>query len=160
VTGGCLPRFRAGVSLIVSTVHRLWWTNWDKTPGYLVTTDEKCGRHAWGRWAVKGFGEFGSCHAGPVGTRSAGDDLIAVPPVPFHPCDKLPAIIRYAGYCPLAWIDDALPPEAHTWVASRRPPTLLISIEPAEGLTRPAIDQALRWARRPNGRMISDTHDR
>ncbi len=72
--------------------------------------------------------------------------MIALPPVPFHPRDKLPAITRYAGHRPLAWIDDALPPEAHTWAANRRTPTLLISIDPAEGLTRPAIDQALQWA--------------
>lgn len=72
--------------------------------------------------------------------------MIAFPPVPFHPRDKLPAIITYAGYRNLAWIDDALPPEAHAWAANRRTPTLLISIDPAEGLTRPAIDQALQWA--------------
>ena len=72
--------------------------------------------------------------------------MIVFPPVPFHPRDKLPAIIRYAGHRPLAWIDDALPPEAYTWATRRRTPTLLISIDPAEGLTRPAIDQALQWA--------------
>jgi HAD domain in Swiss Army Knife RNA repair proteins len=72
--------------------------------------------------------------------------VIAFPPLPFHPRDKLPAIIQYAGHRPLAWIDDALPPEAHTWAASRRTLTLLISIDPAEGLTRPAVDQALQWA--------------
>jgi hypothetical protein len=33
--------------------------------------------------------------------------VIAFPPVPFHPRDKLPAIITYAGHRPLAWIDDA-----------------------------------------------------
>jgi hypothetical protein len=68
--------------------------------------------------------------------------VIAFPPVPFHPRDKLAPITRYAGHRPLAWIDDALPPQAHTWAAIRRRPTLLISIDPAEGLTRPAIDQA------------------
>jgi hypothetical protein len=72
--------------------------------------------------------------------------VIAFPPVPFHPRDKLPPIIRYAGRRPLAWIDDALPPEAHAWAASRRTPTLLISVDPAEGLTRPVIDRALQWA--------------
>jgi hypothetical protein len=72
--------------------------------------------------------------------------VIPFPAVPFHPRDKLPAIIRYAGHRSLAWIDDAHPPEAHAWAASRSTPTLLISIDPAEGLTRPAIDQALRWA--------------
>jgi hypothetical protein len=72
--------------------------------------------------------------------------VIAFPPVPFHPRDKLAAITRYADHRPLAWIDDAHPPEARTWAANRRTPTLLISIDPAEGLTRPAIDQALHWA--------------
>jgi HAD domain in Swiss Army Knife RNA repair proteins len=72
--------------------------------------------------------------------------VIAFPPVPFHPRDKLPAIARYAGHRALAWIDDALPPEAHTWAASRGAPTLLIGVDAAEGLTRPAIDQALQWA--------------
>jgi len=72
--------------------------------------------------------------------------VIAFPPAPFRPRDKLPAIIRYAGHRPLAWIDDALPPEAHAWAASRRVPTLLISIDPAEGLTRPVIDQVRQWA--------------
>lgn len=76
--------------------------------------------------------------------------VIAFPPVPFHPRDKLPAIARYAGHRPLAWIDDALAPEARTWAADRRAPTLLISVDPAAGLTRPAIDQALQWAGKPN----------
>jgi HAD domain in Swiss Army Knife RNA repair proteins len=72
--------------------------------------------------------------------------VIAFPPAPFHPRGKLPPITRYAGDRPLVWIDDALTPEAHAWAAARRPPTLLISIDPAEGLTRAAVDQALQWA--------------
>jgi hypothetical protein len=51
----------------------------------------------------------------------------------------------------LAGIDDALPPEAHAWAARRGIPTLLsgiptllISIDPAEGLTRPVIERSLR----------------
>jgi hypothetical protein len=72
--------------------------------------------------------------------------VIAFPPVPFHPRDKLPPISSYAGNRPLAWIDDALTPEAHAWAATRRQPTLLISVDPAEGLTRAAVDQALQWA--------------
>jgi hypothetical protein len=55
-------------------------------------------------------------------------------------------IISYAGHRPLAWIDDALPPEAHAWAANRRIPTLLIDIDPAEGLTRSVIEQSLQWA--------------
>jgi hypothetical protein len=67
-------------------------------------------------------------------------------PVPFDPRDKLPAIVRYAENRPLVWIDDMLASEAFTWAGQRRPPALLISIDPAEGLTRPVIDQALQWA--------------
>ena len=72
--------------------------------------------------------------------------VIRFPPVPFHPRDKLPAVARFAGRRPLTWIDDALSPEAHAWAARRRTPTLLIGIDPAEGLTRPVIEQALQWA--------------
>jgi hypothetical protein len=83
--------------------------------------------------------------------------VIPFPPVPFHPHEKLSAITRYARRRPLAWMDDALVPEAHARAARRRAPTPLISINPAEGLTRPVIDQALRWAddrlRRPWSRI-------
>jgi hypothetical protein len=72
--------------------------------------------------------------------------VIEFPPVLFHPLEKLPAVIEYAGQRPLVWVDDALQPEAHAWAAERGTPTLLISIDPAEGLTRAVIDQALRWA--------------
>jgi HAD domain in Swiss Army Knife RNA repair proteins len=72
--------------------------------------------------------------------------VIRFPPPPFHPRDKLPPIASYAGRRPLIWIDDAHPPEAHAWAASRHVPTLLIGIDPAEGLTRPVIEQSLRWA--------------
>ena len=72
--------------------------------------------------------------------------VIRFPPIPFHPRDKLPAIIRFAGRHPLAWIDDTLPTEAHAWATERRARTLLISIDPAEGLTRPVIEQSLHWA--------------
>lgn len=72
--------------------------------------------------------------------------VIDFPPVPFHPRDKLPAIVRYAARRPLAWIDDELQPEAHALAARRRTPALLISADPAEGLTRPIIEQALQWA--------------
>ena len=72
--------------------------------------------------------------------------VIPFPPVPFDPSEKLPAIIRYAGHRPLVWIDDMLLPEAHAWASGRRAPTLLISADPAEELTRPVIDQSIQWA--------------
>ena len=72
--------------------------------------------------------------------------VIRFPPAPFSTADKLPPIIGYAGRRPLVWIDDAIPPEAHAWAARRRVPTLLIGIDPAEGLTRRVIEQSLQWA--------------
>jgi HAD domain in Swiss Army Knife RNA repair proteins len=72
--------------------------------------------------------------------------VIRFPPVPFTPGDKLPPIVSFVGHRPLVWIDDAIPPEAHTWAAERQVPTLLIGIDPAEGLTRPVIERSLQWA--------------
>ena len=63
-----------------------------------------------------------------------------------NPFAASPAVLRFAGRRPLTWIDDALPTEAHAWAAKRRIPTLLIGIDPAEGLTRHVIEQSLQWA--------------
>lgn len=73
--------------------------------------------------------------------------VIHFPPVPFHPRDKLAAIIEYAESRPLTWIDDEHPAQAWEWAASRQAPTLLIGIDPAKGLSRPVIDESLQWAR-------------
>jgi hypothetical protein len=72
--------------------------------------------------------------------------VIRFPPPPFHPGDKLPAIIDYAARRPLAWVDDEHSPEARDWAARRQAPTFLISIDPAKGLNRSAIDESLYWA--------------
>ncbi|HEX6522890.1 MAG TPA: hypothetical protein VF070_23245 [Streptosporangiaceae bacterium] len=72
--------------------------------------------------------------------------VIPFPPLPFDPGGKLPPIVRFARGRALIWVDDALTPEAHRWAAERTPPTLLIGIDPAEGLTRPVIDRSLKWA--------------
>lgn len=71
---------------------------------------------------------------------------VPFPPIPFDPLEKLEAVVRYVGDRPVAWIDDALTPEAYAWAAKRAAPTLLISIDPADGLTRLAIERVLRWA--------------
>lgn len=71
---------------------------------------------------------------------------IRFPPAPFEPREKVPAIAAYSGDRPAAWIDDALTPEARAWAAGRQAPTLLVDIDPALGLTRPAVDRALAWA--------------
>ena len=74
--------------------------------------------------------------------------VIGFPPVPFRPRDKVPAIAGFAGRRPLAWIDDEFTAEARAWAAGRGAPTLLVGTDPAEGLTRRAVDRCLRWAER------------
>lgn len=72
--------------------------------------------------------------------------MIRFPPVPFDPRQKVPAIASYVGSRPTVWIDDAFTVEAHAWVSNRDTPTLLIDVDPAEGLTRAAVDRSLQWA--------------
>jgi HAD domain in Swiss Army Knife RNA repair proteins len=72
--------------------------------------------------------------------------VIQFPPAPFRPEDKVPAIAAYAKGRPALWIDDMLTPEAYAWAAERPEPTLLIAADPAEGLRRSMVDDALRWA--------------
>ena len=60
---------------------------------------------------------------------------------------KLDAIDRYAGPDrPLAWLDDAFDGSCHDWAAQRAGPTLLVSTDPAIGLTPADADALLRWA--------------
>jgi HAD domain in Swiss Army Knife RNA repair proteins len=69
----------------------------------------------------------------------------AVPQVNGH--WKLAAIDRYAGRRrPLAWIDDAHDERCGRWAAERPGPTLLISTEPATGLSPEHVEQLLSWA--------------
>jgi hypothetical protein len=73
--------------------------------------------------------------------------VVPMPSPPFQPWDKIPPIAEFAGDRPAAWIDDLHPAEAWTWSTRRQERTLLIPVAPATGLTRQAVDQALRWAR-------------
>ncbi len=70
-----------------------------------------------------------------------------MPPAPFHPGDKIPAIAAYAQQRPAAWIDDLHTPQAHLWAAARSSPTLLITADPMIGLTRNSIDHVMAWAK-------------
>jgi hypothetical protein len=72
--------------------------------------------------------------------------VVSMPSAPFQPRDKVGPVARFAGQRSAVWIDDLHPEEAWAWSASRREPTLLIPVEPAIGLTRQAVDQALQWA--------------
>jgi hypothetical protein len=60
---------------------------------------------------------------------------------------KLAAIDRYAGpERPVAWIDDTHDDRCRAWVEVRSAPTLLISTDPAVGLTDQQVDELLEWA--------------
>ena len=71
----------------------------------------------------------------------------AVPQVAGH--WKLAAIDAYAGpRRPLAWIDDAHDARCQSWAANRPGPTLLVSTQPATGLTDDHVEELLGWAAR------------
>jgi hypothetical protein len=62
---------------------------------------------------------------------------------------KLAAIDRYAGSDrSLAWIDDAHEARCHAWAQARPGPTLLVTTEPATGLTESHVSRLLAWASR------------
>jgi hypothetical protein len=61
---------------------------------------------------------------------------------------KLAAIDRYAGPDrPLAWIDDAHDAACLSWAEARSGPTLLVTTEPAVGMTEEHVARLLHWAR-------------
>jgi hypothetical protein len=69
----------------------------------------------------------------------------AVPEVSGH--WKLAAIDRYAGRDrPVAWIDDAHDERCEAWAQARPAPTLLVSTDPAIGLTDHHVSRLLEWA--------------
>jgi len=48
---------------------------------------------------------------------------------------KLPAVRRFAGDRPLAWLDDDPGPDVAAWAATRGAPTLVVSPDPRAGWT-------------------------
>lgn len=62
---------------------------------------------------------------------------------------KLDAIDSNAGSRPLAWIDDAHGAACEMWASARAAggaPTLLVTTDPALGLTDPQVNELLAWA--------------
>ena len=47
---------------------------------------------------------------------------------------------------PLAWIDDAHDEACRSWAAARTAPTLLVTTDPAVGITELEVDRLLDWA--------------
>lgn len=59
---------------------------------------------------------------------------------------KLPSVIEAVGDRPCAWIDDEHQPDHYTWAERRGVPTLIIDIDPAEGLTSDVVERLAEWA--------------
>jgi hypothetical protein len=61
---------------------------------------------------------------------------------------KLSAIERFAGQSrPLAWIDDGHDDACERWARARAGPTLLLTTDPAVGLTAEHVRELRAWAR-------------
>jgi hypothetical protein len=62
---------------------------------------------------------------------------------------KLAAINAYAGpERPVAWVDDGHDGACEAWAAARPGPTLLVSTDPAVGITGAHVAELLSWAER------------
>jgi len=64
---------------------------------------------------------------------------------------KLDAIDAWCGTRPLAWVDDAHGEACEAWASARErsgSPTLLVTTEPAVGLTHRQVAELLAWATR------------
>ena len=95
-------------------------------------------------WAT-GWGDDANRLLGPF--FGLPDCAVApMPPIPFGPAEKVPAVAAFAGERPAAWVDDSIGPEAHEWASSRGSPTLLVPVDPAGGLLRRHVDELLAWA--------------
>lgn len=81
--------------------------------------------------------------------------VLALPPLPVieFPLSgrdlyfrKLPAVIEAVGSRPCAWIDDEHRPDHYTWAERRGVPTLIVDIDPAQGLTSDVVVRLAEWA--------------
>ena len=73
--------------------------------------------------------------------------VIEFPPTgPDYVFRKLPAVIDAVGDRPCAWIDDEHQPTHYRWARDRGAPTLIVDIDPAEGLTVRVARQLAEWA--------------
>jgi hypothetical protein len=64
------------------------------------------------------------------------------------PSGKCAAIDRYAGPSrAVAWVDDAHDESCSRWAATRPGPTLLVTTDPAVGLTAGHVEELRAWSR-------------
>ena len=71
--------------------------------------------------------------------------VVPLPPAPFDPEQKLPAVVAFAGDRAVAWVDDVVTDAMRGWAAARPAPTLIVEVPPAAGLTRAVVDRLLSW---------------
>ena len=68
---------------------------------------------------------------------------------PAHAHWKLGGIDRHVGPSrPIAWLDDAHDDGCRSWALARPGPTLLVTTDPAVGVTDREVEELLAWARR------------
>jgi hypothetical protein len=83
--------------------------------------------------------------------------ILGVPELPYLTFDgrarfgtahwKLDALEEYAGFRPLAWIDDSLDESCYEWAERRSAPTLLVPTESDVGLTEAHVEALEAWVR-------------
>jgi hypothetical protein len=97
------------------------------------------------RWATA-WGDDANTRFAPV----LGADplpVVELPPLPYPPEAKVPAIAAAAGDGPVVWIDDNHTDAGRRWAAGRAAPTLLVPVDSAVGWTREDVDRVLDWVR-------------
>lgn len=124
------PLFPGGQPVLVNPRHGAWITE-------LASACELIWATAWNQEANGLLAPL--LHIEPL-------PVLTMPPAPFDFSAKVTAIASYAQHRALAWIDDMHTAQALAWSGSRTEPTLLITADPAAGLTRRDVDRALRWA--------------
>jgi hypothetical protein len=60
--------------------------------------------------------------------------------------NKFAIIAQIVPNHPFVWIDDELPAQAHLWAAQRPIPTLLIDVDPAQGLSEEIVAACQQFA--------------
>lgn len=90
----------------------------------------------WGTtWGDAANAVFGSVLALPVWP------VIPLVDLPRDGTRKLPAVSRYVGDRPLAWVDDELYDDARAWAESRPASTLLVATRGSVGLTQEDVER-------------------
>jgi hypothetical protein len=72
--------------------------------------------------------------------------FVPMPDIPFSPAAKVPAIERFVGERPAAWVDDVVTAEARAWAGARQAATMLVEVDHRTGLERRHVDSLVAWS--------------